>query len=400
MSERFSFTHRRLDNAACPPDVDRVYFYDDAEPGLCLLATAKGAKSFYLLKKINGRTERIRLGGFPEISVDAARQAAKVKKGDIAKGINPAEQRRSVAAEMTLDELFKRYLEGHAKAKKRSWEQDQKQYDRYLSGWKNRRLSAIRWDDVNTLHASLGKDHPYAANRLLALLSKLFNYAARLGYKGANPARGVERFPEESRERFIQPDEMARFFKALDSEPEKIMADFFRVLLFTGARRSNVQSMQWSEVNFGRRTWTIPGEKFKNGKACTVHITDQAMEALQRRWAERIEGNPHVFPSYGAEGHIVEPKMAWARILDSAKIDDLRIHDLRRTLGAFQAAANVSSTIIGKSLGHKAGSPATAVYARLNLAPVAAAVDLAAKAMLEAAAPKKPAKKQNRKKTA
>ena len=90
-----------------------------------------------------------------------------------------------------------------------------------------------------------------------------------------------------------------------------------------------------------------------------------------------------VFPSYGKTGHLVEPKKAWNRLLDRAEISDLRIHDLRRTLGSWQAATGASLPVIGKSLGHK-NQATTAIYARLDLDPVRQAVNTATAAMLAA----------------
>lgn len=116
------------------------------------------------------------------------------------------------------------------------------------------------------------------------------------------------------------------------------------------------------------------------------------MEVLRRRWDERRQSDVYVFASFSKCGHIVEPKGAWARILKRAGIGDLRIHDLRRTLGSWQAAAGISTAIIGKSLGHKSPQ-ATAVYSRLHLAPVAAAVETATAAIVAAAKPAKAKKK-------
>ncbi len=399
---RFAFTQARIEKIEWKPDPantkrDRFYVYDTHTKGLCLQVTSAGSKTFYLYRKVDGRPERIRLESFPAVNVDRARELAQIHVGEIAGGGNPAEQRRLARGEITLGALFERFINDHAKAHKKTWQDDQDQYDRYLTHWTNRKLSSIKRGDVQRLHTETGatKGH-YTANRLLALLSTVFNFAPMLGYEGMNPAKGIKRFPEQSRERFVQPDEVPAFFKSLDKHHDQSMADFFRVALFTGARRANVQSMAWADVNFGRRTWTIPAGQTKNAAPLTIHLSDPTMEALQRRWAERVDGSAYVFPSRGKTGHIVEPKGAWKEILERAGITDLRLHDLRRTLGSWQAAAGISLPIIGKSLGHKSQST-TAIYSRLNLAPVAAAVDVAAAAIIAAA---KPAKKSKKKATA
>jgi integrase len=396
MAAKINFTRATLDRLECPPESDRIYYGDSRRIGLFLQVTRTGKKTFYLCRKIDGRPERIRLGAYPPMTPEQARDACDKQNGEIAAGRNPAEQRRAKRGEMTLAELLEHYLDTHAKHHKRTWEDDKAMFERYFGkapedrkegdpaapfpAWRNRRISTIGYSAIQALHVKLGADHGhYAANRLLALLSTMFTNA-----KLPTPTKGVKRFKEQSRERFLQPDEMPRFFKALDDEPEKVMADFFRTCLFTGARRSNVQEMKWQDVNFGRRTWTIPGEQMKNGQDMTIHLSEPAMDVLRRRWEERTGKAEYVFASYGKTGHIMEPKMAWDRILKRAGIENLRVHDLRRTLGSWQAAAGISTVIIGKSLGHKS-QQATAIYARLNLSPVAAAVDIATSAMMQAA---------------
>lgn len=391
MPERFNFTHARLEKLQCPVDPNhpekhqRAFFYDAAEPGLCLMVTSTGSKSFYLYRKVAGRPERIPLGKLVETTVDRARELARSKKGDIADGVNPADQRRAARGEMTIDELFKRYIDEYAKVHKRTWEDDQAQYDRYVASWKNRKLSSIRRADVQLLHTTTGKDNgPYSANRLLAMLSTLFNFARSIGFTGANPTEGVKRFKEESRERFLSSDEMPRFMKALDGHPDQDMADFFRICLFTGARRSNVQSLAWSNVSFSSRTWTVPGDQSKNSKPLNIYLSDQAMTVLKRRWDSRVQDAKFVFPSHGSTGHITEPKGAWKQVLAAAKITDLRIHDLRRSLGSWMAAAGASLPIIGKTLGHQSQAT-TAIYARLALDPIKASVESATAAMMQPA---------------
>jgi integrase len=300
--------------------------------------------------------------------------------------MDPAEERRKLRAQPTLDDLFKYYLEQHAKVHKRerSWQDDEKQYRRYLTDWRTRRLATIRQSDIKTLHTKLGTDHGhYAANRLLALLHKMFNEAAGMGFTAANPAHGVRKYREESRERFLQPDELRRFIVALDAEPDANMADVFWLLLLTGARRGNVCAMEWVHIDLSSAVWTIPPSAAKAGYAITIPLTSKAVEILQRRKAANLKGSEYVFPSYGKTGHITEAKAAWKLLLKRAGIVDLRLHDLRRTMGSWQAATGASLPIIGKSLGHRNVST-TAIYARLNIDPVRASVNKATDAMLAA----------------
>jgi integrase len=149
--------------------------------------------------------------------------------------------------------------------------------------------------------------------------------------------------------------------------------------LLTGQRKSNMLAMRWDELNLSRAEWRIP--KTKNGEPLTVHLPPQAIDILQTRNAQ--SDSEWVFPGSGKAGHLADPKKAWKRILERAEIKDLRIHDLRRTLGSWQTALGASGFIVGKSLGHKS-MQATAVYARLNLDPVRDSVNAAADAMFKA----------------
>ena len=125
----------------------------------------------------------------------------------------------------------------------------------------------------------------------------------------------------------------------------------------------------------------FPQTRAKNGKAMKVPLSPPAMKIIK----ERI-GHPSgfLFPSDGKSGHLVDPKATWQGVLRRAGLKDLHLHDLRRTLGSWQAAAGASLSVIGASLGHQ-DVATTAVYARLNLDPVRASVGVATAAMMQAA---------------
>ena len=162
------------------------------------------------------------------------------------------------------------------------------------------------------------------------------------------------------------------------------MRDLFLLALLTGARRSNVSAMRWADIDLVTGVWRIA--KTKNGTPQTVTLSPEAVTVLASRKASGV----FVFPGSGKTKHIVEPKNAWAKLLKQAGIENLRIHDLRRTLGSWQARTGASLPIIGKSLNHKTHQ-ATAIYARLDLDPVRQSVNTATAAIMEAAGFKKKA---------
>ena len=364
------------------PAKGRDYYRDTQTPGLYLCALASGSKVFEYVRKMHGRAMRLCIGHHPSTSAAQARREAVKLAGDMARGINPADRKRKIRAETTLGELFRHYIEAHAKPHKRSWQGDQDQYDRYLVKWKARKLSTIRKVDVAALHAKIGrKNGPYSANRCVAMLSKVFSHAAELGYDGANPAKGVKRFKEQSRDRFLRADELGAFFAALaDERTKEIWRDFFALSLLTGARRSNVQAMRWADVSIERGIWRIPEAESKNNEPMLCVLHSDAVEILKRRADDNNGRSEFVFPSVGKTGHIAEPKGAWKDILTRAGLSNLRVHDLRRTLGSWQAATGASLSIIGRTLGHK-DVATTAIYARLDLDPVRESVDTAVAAI-------------------
>jgi len=217
-----------------------------------------------------------------------------------------------------------------------------------------------------------------------ALVSSIFGWSISVGLWQTNLALGIRLNREYSRDRFIQGDELPKFFQALADEENDIMRDYFLLSLLTGARRANVLAMQWKDVNLKRGEWRI--EETKTGTPQTVTLSPEVLSILRNRIRNRKPSEPttFVFPGDGRSGHLIEPKKGWQRILERAGIDNLRIHDLRRTLGSWQAKTGASLSIIGKSLNHKNPST-TAIYARLDLDPVRKSVNTATSAMIAAA---------------
>ena len=375
--EKVNFT-KAIITAKVAPATGRTYLHDAKEAGLVLMVTAAGRRTFQLYKKHKGRPVRVTLGTWPEITVEQARKKARDAKADLDAGINPNDALRQERQEMTFAGLFNQYMERHAKPRKRTWQEDQNQFDRYLGSLANKKLSTITRKDVAALHGKIGKTAPTAANRLLALLSSVFGRAIEFGlWEGANPCIGIRRFPEQSRDRFLSADELRRFFEAMDQEPDSTTRDFFATALLTGARRANVLEMKWADLDLDAATWRIG--RTKNGSPQTVALVEPVVELLRER--KRQATSVFVFPGKGATGHLVEPKRGWSRICKAAGIEGARIHDLRRTMGSWQAKTGASLPVIGKSLNHL-NQTTTAIYARLDLDPVRSAMEKAAAAML------------------
>jgi integrase len=381
MTNKINFTKATLLALTTAVEGKRTYYYDSKTRGLAVCVLPSGKKTFVVYRKINGRPERITIGDIKDFSVEQARGKAGEINALIAKGENPAQKGRLAKAEATFGDLFNDYLNKYAKQHKLSWREDERQLNCYLASWKHRKLSTIRKTDIQKLHQEVGLHNGrYAANRLLALISTVYNRAIEFGlWDKVNPSIGIKKFKERSRSRFLQADELPRFFKALSEESNDNVRDYILLSLLTGARKSNVLAMRWQDVNLNLGLWTIP--LTKNGEPHIIPLVPQALAILLERSRHKISN--WVFPSNGKAGYLADPKKGWQRILDSAGITDLRIHDLRRSLGSWQASTGASLAIIGKTLAHK-NVATTAIYARLNIDPVRESMNKATQAIWDA----------------
>ena len=386
-AKTFAFTEARIKGLGPAPEgVKKVYYRDTKARGFMVGVTPAGTKTFILYRKLAGRPERVFIGHWPDLSVEDARKKAEEMNGDIAKGENPAEVLRQKRLEGTFGNLWEEYLKDHAKKNKRerSVAEDEANHRRYLTGWDLRRLSTIMRRDVRRLHEDLRENHGlYAANRTLALVSKMFNFAiTEEEWKGENPTRGVKKFKENSRERRLTQDEMPRFVKALTEDPSRDFQDFVMLDLLTGARRSNLLAMEWTEIDFAGAVWRIPQEKFKSKKGQSIPLVSPALKILEAR-RERVTGQ-WVFPSSVIPGrHVQEYRKPWAKFLERAKIENLRFHDVRRTLGSWLSDAGTAMPIIKAALGH-ADIATTQIYTRTEDIGVRHALEVTAQRMLEA----------------
>jgi integrase len=434
MDNKFNFTKETLTGLRLPALGERVIYLDAKTTGLQLRITAAGIKTFSVFRRIKGgQPERITLGRFPDLTVEQARKLAARVNAAIEEGSNPADIKRAHKSEPTLSEFFKDYGERHGQ-RKLAWKDDQQRFRDYLENSLGaRKLSAITREMVGRILSDMERDGKAGAtvNNVRALASGIFGKAIEWSYLANNPVKGIKTRKAVKRDRFIQADELPRFFASVGEEPNETIRDYFLLSLLTGARRANVLAMRWNQISLKEGIWRIP--ETKNGTPQNVTLSPEAMAILKAR-EDTVEG-AFVFSGEGKSKHLVEPKKGWQRIFDrdelrqlaariqaasgkfavkegesipegldrarkaakklkvdceGCRIDGLRIHDLRRTLGSWQAKQGASLAVIGKSLNHKS-QQTTAIYARLDLDPVRASVNAATAAMMEAGRMKKSA---------
>lgn len=439
-----NFTKATLSALPTPRAGQRAYHHDTKTRGLTLSVTDKGTRSYVFYRKINGRPQRVLLGRFEELSVEQARNKAAELNAKVATGWDPRMQKELERQHPTLNELFKDFIERHAKANIQHSATYEKQFKRYfcttehgglnLSSWKANEVT--RFEIAKIFGNITGNGRPIAANRVLAMISSMFGWSTRAGLLESNPAKGIRKNSERgrARDRFLRSNEMPFFFKALSAHDSDVVRDYVLLSLLTGQRQGNVLAMEWSEIDFVEKIWRIPKSKTKTAREYLVPLTPEAIAVLERR-LEAAHDPRYVLPGNGESGHFSEPKNGWKRLLLRAelyglahavgkiegksahqvdaecivlefgldehlnklrakavelKVDvrafqfgDLWMHDLRRTLASWQASTGANLVAISKTLNHSNVST-TSIYARLQTDPVRQAIQTATSAMFSA----------------
>jgi integrase len=344
--------------------------------GLSLRVYPSGAKSFILRYRHGGRVRTVTLGRYGVLTLDQARRKANRMLAELTEGLDPAEEkRRKRAQSVPLDTFAERWLEDYARAHRRSWREDKRRIENRINPALGRRsLAAVTPGDVAKLHAKIGKTAPVEANRVVQLLRAIFNAAIawQVLPKGhENPAqvsrspyssagKNVRTFGEQSRERFVRPDEMPALLKAIEVDRDSQARAVLKLLLFTGCRKSEILRAKWEDVDLDRGELRL--EVAKSGSRL-VQLSTEAVQVLSDI---PHDGSPYLFPSpQDPSKPRSDIKKAWKRIRTAAKLEDVHLHDIRRTVGAWLANAGASELLIGKVLGHR-DPAATRIYARLT----------------------------------
>lgn len=374
---RGKITKRSVD-AICPGNQDG-YLWDDELAGFGLKVTPTGRKTYliqYRLGGRRGRTRRVTIGKHGVVTADQARTEAKRLLGEVAAGNDPAETRDKANAEKTVHELLERFLTEHVDAKLRR--RTIEEYRRtskidILPKLGPRRMNDIGRTDIARIHHAL-KDKPSQANRVLAILSKFFNWTEKHGFRqdGTNPCRHIQKYPEKKRERFLSQEELSGLGDALKVAEDKKTASpwiiaAIRLLMLTGARLSEVLTLKWEWIDFERAQIRLPDSKTG---AKTIYLNAPALEVLAN--VPQLESNPYVICGDKKDAHLVNLQKPWRRIRKAAGLEDVRLHDLRHSFASVAAAGGMSLPIIGALLGHTQ-SQTTQRYAHLSADPLRAA---------------------------
>lgn len=361
-----------------PPTAGSVDYFDDLTPGLSLRVTSKDVRTWTVFyRDKNGRQKRLSLGRYPAVKLVDARELARGAQRTVAHGGDPALEKQAAREVLTFADLAKRYIDDYAKPKKKSWEEDQRRLDAdLLPKWKTRPAGEISADDLLAiLNAKVRDGSPVSANRLRALVSRMFTFAAeqRLVPPTANPVIGVKKPTKEtSRDRVLTDDEIRRIWTACDTQNPYVSA-WFRLRLVTAQRGGELLQMRWQDIDSATHFWTIPSEFVKNGLGHRVYLNDLARKILAT--VPRNEHSVWVFPKslMGDYKHVARrlAQSTRANIIAESKKDagsrdqaDIRGHDLRRTAASLMASGGVPRFVISRILNHSEEKDITSVYDR------------------------------------
>jgi integrase len=365
------------------------------------------------------------------MTLDEARKKARRWRTKADDGIDPkAEEDGEENTRRTFSELTVQYIEEYAKPRKKTWETDEGRLDRHIpASWRRRKVADITREDVETLHASIGKTRPYEANRMVDLMSVVFRQARRWKYvepNAPNPAADIDKFPEEKRKRFARPDELPLIAEGIDLEEDVYVRGALWSYLLTGARKNELLPRRRDEVEWDFRRLRLPDTK--SGEEQYLTLNAAALAIIQA--LPKVEGNPYIFVGRNKGQHLINISKPWLRVRARATVKlwerhedktvsslvaklakeferqpthqecvaaasaeeidlpagltDIRIHDLRRTVGSYLTQADVDLNKVKEALRHSSIST-TLTYARLGSDPVREAMEDHGKRVMEIA---------------
>ena len=362
MTNRTRLTKTKI--AALKPGPKDELYYDDEVKALFVRIKPNGMKSFAIqYRNSDGRSKRITFGKCAVITVDEARKRAREVLVDVSKGGDPVSDRTKHRAAPTVSDLADTFLRDHVATKKASTVREYRRYVKsdILPALGKIKVESLKRGEIAQLHQSMSKT-PYAANRMLATLSKMMSFAIERGFReGQNPCLQISKFKERSKERFLDEAELARLTTALHAHREAAphIVDAIRMLVLTGARKNEILTLRWVEVDLEKGVANLSDSKTG---ARIIYLDENAVNLL--RDVQRIPESPYVFPGRDPSRPLVNVSKRWARIIKDADLAGVRIHDLRHTYASVAVQNDLTLPLIGKLLGHKSVLT-TARYAHL-----------------------------------
>lgn len=352
------------------PTGSRYIVWDANSLGVRVGTTGK--RSFVYTYREGPKVRWMTLGTYPALTLAEARAKHSAALAAREKGFSPAdaelEAKREAREAPTVAYLAEYYIEHYAKRQKKSWQEDERQLKKdvipQLGQVKAQEIK--RRDIIDLVEGIANRGAPVTANRTLAVLSRMFNFAVERDILSATPAAGIKRVhKEQSRQRVLSEEEIRNFWTNL---PNTQMTEGVRIalklMLVTAQRRNEVGEATWDEFDLSARWWTIPAARTKNGLAHRVPLSDLAIDLLVR--IKALSGDsPYLLPSPRTAGPITVRALTRAvdRNITTLGVQDFTPHDLRRTAASHMAGVGIPRLVISKILNHVEPG-ITAIYDR------------------------------------
>ena len=348
-----------------PPVSGQTDYWDGLLPGFGVRIGKTGRKSFFVGTRINGQYQRITLKpSYDQLSLADARKQAKAIMADAHAGIAP-EVRRKRDERKTFGAVAEAFMHDYAHSLRTRGEMQRKIHVD-LANWRDIQIADIKRADIKELVRLKARTAPISANRLLSLITKIFNWALKEELIEASPALQIDRPGQETeRERSLSADEIRIAWAAFDKLGYP-WGHLFKTLLVTGQRRGEVAGLKWSEIT--AEGWRLPGERAKKGKGHLVPLSTLAREILD----EVPQIGEVVFRSYNDT-----PLSGWSKTMKRlhklcGPMEPWHLHDLRRTFATHMRSIGVDRLVVSKLLNHAEGG-VTKTYDRWSADPEKAA---------------------------
>ncbi|HQS84870.1 MAG TPA: tyrosine-type recombinase/integrase [Alphaproteobacteria bacterium] len=342
-----------------------ILLWDSEIKGFGVRVFSTNRKTYFVQYRNQfNRTRRKKIGVHGIITAEQAREEAKSILGDVAKGKDPSRDFQNYKNKKTMRDLVEKYFEVHARPNKKfeSYIEDKRKIDHViLSRFQNMKLEEITTLELQILHRDL-KETPYKANRVRALLSKMFSLAVQWKWLDVNPINGVPKYQEQKRTRWLNEEELQRLWNALEAYHNQNVSNVIRLLVLTGSRRNEVLGASWDQFDLERGVWTKPSHMTKQNKMEHLPLSSQVVDLLKAMKKEPL--SPYLFPGKISGKSLQSIKKAWKTIREAAGLLDVRLHDLRHTHASHLVSGGLSLSIVGKLLGHTQAST-TQRYAHL-----------------------------------
>nr|WP_320131707.1 tyrosine-type recombinase/integrase [uncultured Holophaga sp.] len=360
-------TKTYLDNLEPTDKVQTIW--DPAVRGFGVRLSPQGCMSFIMKYDHLGRQRWIVLGRYGEITLDQARKRVAQIRLELLTGSDPAQKRKEEREAPTMRELALRFLEEHVEVKRKptTLRQYRDVVNRFIIPILGAKpVKEVEANDISKLHHRM-RETPYQANRALAVLSKMLQLAEVWGFRPmkSNPCYLIEKFKERPKERYLSEPELSRLGEVLAQVEREKLVDVFvvaaiRLLIFTGARVSEILNLQWHHVDLNNGTLRLPDSKTG---AKVIFLSVPAANVLKKM--PKLVGSPWVIPSEEPENPWVNINKPWLKIRELAKLEGVRIHDLRHTFASMAVQSGLSLEMVGGLLGHSQAST-TKRYSHLS----------------------------------